>query len=65
MVASAFILSGSTFGIWASRIPAFVIRFELSPAALGGFLFFLAFGAILSFPCSVYLSDRFGAVTIS
>ena len=65
MVASAFILSGSTFGIWASRIPAFVIRFELSPAALGGFLFILAFGAILSFPCSGYLSDRFGAVTIS
>ena len=39
VVTGAFILNGSTFGIWASRIPAFVVRFELSPAALGGFLF--------------------------
>ena len=65
VVSGAFILNGSTFGIWASRIPAFVVRFELSPAALGGFLFILAFGAILSFPCSGFLADRFGAVKIS
>ncbi len=65
MVASAFILAGNTFGIWASRIPAFVIRFNLSPSQLGGFLFLLAFGAILSFACSGFLSDKFGAVRIS
>ena len=65
MVASAFILAGSTFGVWASRIPAFVTRFDLSPGQLGGFLFLLAFGAILSFACSGFLSDKFGAVRIS
>ena len=65
MVASAFILAGSTFGIWASRIPVFVIRFDLSPKELGVLLFLLAFGAILSFACSGFLSDRYGAVRIS
>ena len=34
MVASAFILAGSTFGIWASRIPVFVIRYYLSTKEL-------------------------------
>ncbi|WP_047997034.1 MFS transporter [Puniceibacterium sp. IMCC21224] len=64
-VAAMFMLNGALFGIWASRIPAFVDRFELSPDLLGVLLLCLAAGAILSFPLSGRLTDRVGAADLT
>ena len=60
-VSAAFLLNGALFGVWASRIPAFVEDFALEPGALGRLLLCLAAGAILSFPLAGRLSDRIGA----
>jgi MFS family permease len=64
-VASAFLLNGALFGIWASRIPAFVGRFGLDEGALGLLLVCAAVGAILSFPVFGILSDRVGAAVLT
>ncbi len=62
-VSAMFLLNGALFGLWASRIPAFVQAFALEPGALGRILLCLAAGAILSFPLAGRLSDRIGAAT--
>ena len=64
-VSAMFILNGGLFGLWASRIPAFVERFALEPAALGQLLLCMAGGAILSFPLAGWLSDRIGGAKAS
>ncbi|MCA8878471.1 MAG: MFS transporter [Rhodobacteraceae bacterium] len=56
-----FALNGALFGLWASRIPAFVDRHGIEPGALGLVLFAMAAGAILSFPIAGGLSDKMGA----
>lgn len=56
-----FLLNGGLFGLWASRIPAFVVRFGLEPGALGQVLLCMAGGAIVAFPLAGRLSDRIGA----
>ena len=60
-VAAMFALNGALFGLWASRIPAFVDRHGIEPGALGLVLFAMAAGAILSFPIAGGLSDKMGA----
>ena len=60
-VCAVFALNGALFGIWASRIPVFVERFDISPGTLGLLLLCLAGGAILSFPVAGRLSDSMGA----
>lgn len=60
-VCAMFALNGGLFGIWASRIPVFVERFDISPGTLGLLLLCLAGGAILSFPVAGRVSDRMGA----
>ena len=65
VVSAMFILNGALFGIWASRIPAVAIRFDLSPGDLGGLLLLMAVGAILSFPLSGRYSDKIGAARIT
>lgn len=60
-VAAMFFLSGSLFGAWAGRIPAFVERFALSEAGLGLLLLLIAAGAVTCFPIAGHLADRFGA----
>jgi len=62
-VSAMFMLNGALFGIWASRIPAFVTRFDLDPATLGQVLLCMAAGAIVSFPLAGRLSDTIGAAT--
>lgn len=64
-VCAMFALNGALFGIWASRIPAFVARFSLSDGALGLLLLALAGGAILAFPVAGALSDRMGAARVT
>ncbi|WP_246849190.1 MFS transporter [Rubellimicrobium arenae] len=60
-VGAMFLLAGGLFGVWASRIPAFVDRFQLSETKLGLLLLCVALGAIVSFPLAGKLSDRLGA----
>jgi len=60
-----FVLNGVIFGVWASRIPAFVERLGLGAGELGVLLLFIAFGSIASFPLAGTLSDRLGAATLS
>lgn len=64
-VAAAFVLNGVLFGTWASRVPAVVMRFDLSEADLGALLLLLGLGALISFPLAGRLSDRFGAVRVT
>ncbi|WP_171021580.1 MFS transporter [Parasedimentitalea maritima] len=65
VVTAMFILNGALFGIWASRIPAVAVRFNLSPADLGGLLLLLAAGAIASFPLAGRFADRVGAAKVT
>jgi MFS family permease len=60
-----FVLNGVIFGVWASRIPAFVERLSLDARELGLLLLFIAVGSIVSFPIAGALSDRIGAATLS
>ncbi len=60
-VAAAFVLNGTLFGVWASRVPAIKDAFALGEGALGLLLLCLAGGAIVSFPVAGVLSERIGA----
>ncbi len=60
-VAAIFALNGGLFGVWASRIPAFVRRFDLTEERLALLLLCIAGGAILAFQAAGRLSDRHGA----
>jgi MFS family permease len=64
-VAAMFFLSGSLFGVWAGRIPAFVERFALSEGQLGLLLLCVAIGAVLCFPFAGHLADRTGAARVT
>ncbi len=65
VVSAMFILNGALFGIWASRIPAVAIRFDLSPGDLGGLLLLMAAGAISSFPLAGRFADKNGAAKVT
>lgn len=60
-IVAFFILSGGTFGVWASRIPAVAQYHALSKQDLGLLLLLLAIGALCSFSVSGWAADRFGA----
>jgi MFS family permease len=60
-----FILNGSLFGIWASRIPAVASRHDLAAGQLGLLLLLLAAGAIVSFPVAGRTVDQFGSFTVT
>lgn len=64
-IAAAFAFNGALYGAWAARIPAIKETHDLSPSMLGILLLVLSFGAILAFPISGRLSDRFGAVRVT
>lgn len=64
-VAALFFFNGALFGVWASRIPAFAERLQMSPGTLGTVLLSMAVGAILAFPLSGRLADRRGAAPAS
>lgn len=53
------------FGTWASRIPAFKDRFDLTEATLGLILLCMAFGAVAAFFITGRLSDTRGASRIT
>jgi len=64
-VAAMFALNGALFGIWASRIPAVVERFELSHSSVGMLLLLMAGGAIVTFPIAGHFADKVGAFTVT
>ncbi len=56
-----FFIAGITFASWASRIPDIKNKLQLSEAALGGVLFALPVGQLISLPFSGWLISRFGS----
>lgn len=56
-----FFIAGLTFSTWASRIPAIQAKLHLSDAGLGGVLFALPAGLMVSLPISGWLVSRFGS----
>lgn len=56
-----FFIAGLTFSTWASRIPDIQAHLHLSDGALGGVLFALPVGLMLSLPLSGWLVSRWGS----
>ncbi len=56
-----FFIAGITSSSWASRIPDIKTKLDLSNAALGGVLFALPVGQLISLPLSGWLISRFGS----
>ena len=56
-----FFVAGLTFATWASRIPDIQNKLHLSEAGLGGVLFALPVGLMVSLPVSGWLVSRFGS----
>lgn len=56
-----FFIAGLTFSSWASRIPAIQSKLHLSDGGLGGVLFSLPAGLMVSLPISGWLVSRFGS----
>lgn len=63
-VSTFFFIAGFTFASWASRIPDIKTKLALSDAGLGGVLFFLPIGLMVSLPFSGFLVSRFGSRNI-
>ncbi|MGI4750835.1 MAG: MFS transporter [Janthinobacterium lividum] len=60
-VGAMFFLAGLTFASWASRIAAIQQKLSLSDTALGGILFTLPVGLMVSLPFSGWLITRIGS----
>jgi MFS family permease len=56
-----FFLAGLCFSSWASRIPAIQQKLSMNNAALGGILFALPVGLMVSLPVSGWMVARFGS----
>lgn len=56
-----FFIAGLTFSTWASRIPAIQAKLHLSDAGLGGVLFSLPVGLMLSLPLSGWMVSKYGS----
>ena len=63
-VAAFFFIAGLSFASWASRIPDIKSLLHLSDAALGGVLFALPVGSMLSLPISGWLVTKYGSKKI-
>src|SRR3979409_353387 len=60
-VSTFFFLAGLCFSSWASRIPAIQQKLSMNNAALGGILFPLPVGLMVSLPVSGWMVARFGS----
>lgn len=56
-----FFIEGLIFATWASRIPAIQSKLHLSDGALGGVLFALPAGLMVSLPLSGWLVSKYGS----
>jgi MFS family permease len=64
-VSSFFFLAGICFASWASRIPDIQAKLQLNSAALGGVLFCLPVGLLISLPVAGFLVAKYGSRAIS
>ena len=64
-VGALFLINGALIGVWASRIPAITLQYDLSSAMLGVLLLILALGAVIAFPFSGFFMDRVGAGNVT
>ena len=60
-VAAFFFIAGLSFASWASRIPDIKSKLHLSDGALGGVLFALPVGLMISLPLSGWLVAKYGS----
>ncbi len=60
-VVALFFVAGLSFASWASRIPDIKMKLQLNDAALGGVLFALPIGSMISLPLAGWLVARFGS----
>ena len=60
-VQALFLLNGTLFATWASRIPAAQAAHSLSNGALGLCLFAIAAGAVIAMPLAGMLTSRIGS----
>lgn len=63
-VAAFFFIAGLSFASWASRIPDIKARLQLGDAALGGVLFALPVGSMISLPFAGWLVSHYGSKKI-
>jgi MFS family permease len=63
-VSAYFFIVGLSFASWASRIPDIKSKLHLSNAGLGGILFALPVGSMVSLPLSGWLVAKFGSKKI-
>ncbi|SHN01529.1 Fucose permease [Cyclobacterium lianum] len=59
-----FFLTGLCFSSWASRIPDFQERFELSEGQLGSILLGMPLGSLLALPMAAWAVFRFGSKVV-
>jgi MFS family permease len=64
-VATAFLLNGLSFGVWAARIPAVQAQTHLDEAGLGFALLGAAIGAVLTMTIGGALGSKFGTHVIT
>ncbi len=62
---AVFFVLGTLIGVWATRIPDIKQILELSESEFGGILLAMASGAVIGFPISGHLVDRFGAARVA
>ncbi|MGV3540358.1 MAG: MFS transporter, partial [Rufibacter sp.] len=60
-VGSLFFFHGLCFSSWGSRIPTIQQKLQLSETELGGVLFALPVGLILSLPFTGWLTSKIGS----
>ncbi len=60
-VAAFFFIVGLSFASWASRIPDIKSKLHLNDAALGGLLFALPVGSMVSLPFAGWLVTKYGS----
>ena len=60
-----FMLNGAFFGMWASRVPAIAQMHQLSETMLGILLLSMCAGAIVSFPTTGRLVERYGSASVT
>jgi len=60
-----FFVNGFLYGNWTARLPAIQRFYDISNSMLGGLLFTMAVGAVISMPFAGWLTTRFGSKTIT
>ena len=64
-VSAMFMLNGVFFGMWASRVPAIAQIHQLSETLLGFLLLSMCAGAIVAFPTTGSLVERYGSAAVT